>query len=406
MQSNDQPPQKLSRSIVDIDQRVVCSVLYAMLPRRRMRLAAFATASSSSSTLLLLLLATIVIRSSSAFSAASVASSSSNVPLPLVSVPSDQPQQKQPIVSVSPPDIARNETTTTEQQYAASAISRAWEIASVLTGDVVAPCLASLLWQGGWPASGDEFWSRRSSLHQRSNAERVVAALEQLGATYVKFGQALSARADLVPPVLADALSKLQDEMATSFDTDTAKAMMQRELSAKGDIDDVLIQGLVDNLSLEPVGSASIAQVYQSHLMGYGPVAVKIQRPEIRALVQQDTVLLRQAAQFLESLGWIATKLVDAVDEFMARVAEELDYSCECDNMAKFASLYSYKTGSCENVNVVVPEVLRHLCTENIIVMEWIEGTKVRLCVRGDCEISPARFAIDVLTTLHSSSSS
>ena len=73
----------------------------------------------------------------------------------------------------------------------------------------------------------------------------------------------------------------------------------------------------------------------------------------------------------------INTELVSSVEEFMSRLFEELDYHKEASNMDKFASLYSVRRGTSKNVKVVVPEVLLDLCTDNVIVMEWIEGTKL-----------------------------
>lgn len=111
-------------------------------------------------------------------------------------------------------------------------------------------------------------------------------------------------------------------------------------------------------------------------------------------IVDQDAQLLRSVASWLESIPaipflsaggnqhhlpnrLIATELVSSVDEFMSRLYEELDYNNEAMNMDKFASLYSVQRGTSKNVKVVVPEVLLDLCTDNVIVMQWIEGKKV-----------------------------
>lgn len=338
----------------------------------------------------------LLVRPSFAFPIIWSTSSSSAIGIPPADPVFAAPQQKR---NTGKEDNRLEETTNNgvlDVLDANDPLKRSLEISSALLGDIVGPSVVSLL-QQGWPVDGDEFWSR-SHADDKSLAELVALTLEKLGPTYVKFGQALSARADVVPPVLAEALSKLQDDMATTFDAATAKDMIRRELSPKAKPD--FINALVDSLSGEPVGAASIAQVYKSHLPNYGPVAIKIQRPGMRELVQQDTALMLKAARFLESLPalptqtsgskntsqhskpkhnrLVATKLVQAVDEFMSRVTEELDYGKEIDNMAKFARLYSHRTGSSENVKVVVPEVLTDLCTENIIVMEYIDGTKVR----------------------------
>lgn len=113
------------------------------------------------------------------------------------------------------------------------------------------------------------------------------------------------------------------------------------------------------------------------------PVAVKVQRPCIRAVVERDAALLGSVAACIESLPspvggrLVATELVDAVEEFMSRIFGELDCRNEMANAATFAGLYSYRHGSCKNVKVVVPEMLPELCTDDVLVMEWLDGTKL-----------------------------
>jgi predicted unusual protein kinase regulating ubiquinone biosynthesis (AarF/ABC1/UbiB family) len=262
------------------------------------------------------------------------------------------------------------------------ALHRMMELGSIVTHGILAPVLASL-WKQGYPVSADEFfartsWDRRTNLNM-TNAQRISASIEKMGPTYVKFGQALSSRGrDIVPPILADALSKLQDSMEITFNTTTAKSIIQSELEKKG-VDPECMQELVSNLSLQPVASASIGQVYKSKLHDQD-VAVKIQRPKIRDIVERDAILLRKVAHWIEGLNngkLVATKLVDAIEEFMSRVTEELDFENEANNMLRFANLYSHRRGTCDNVKVVVPEVYMDYCTDHMLVMEWIEGTKL-----------------------------
>jgi aarF domain-containing kinase len=277
------------------------------------------------------------------------------------------------------PIFAAPETTVSS-----NSLPRALEIASVLTTSVLVPVVSTLVFQG-LPTDWNEFWLRKTIFHsETTNAERLTAAIEKLGPTYVKFGQALSSRSDIVPTALSDALGKLQDDMATTFDTLTASQIIRTELKLKG-VDAGTIEALLKSLSQEPVAAASIGQVYKAYLPEYGPVAIKVQRPGIRALVTRDEAMLLSVAEWIESLPsmsssqnrLVAAKLVDAVDEFMSRVTEELDYTNEAANMEKFAKLYSHRTGSSSTVKVVVPEVLTDYCTENILLMEWIQGTKL-----------------------------
>jgi aarF domain-containing kinase len=219
-----------------------------------------------------------------------------------------------------------------------------------------------------------------------SNADRLVGAIEQLGPTYVKFGQAVASRPDIIPESLAESLSSLQDDME-AFDTEIAKEIIEVELT-NANADKDTIAALLESLSEEPVAAASVGQVYKGYLPGVGDVAVKVQRPALKEMVEKDAALLRNVATFVESIPsptssgrLINTELVSAVDEFMSRVFEELDYTNEASNAKKFADLYSNKYGSARatlpNNGVIVPEIVNELCTTNVLVMEWIDGSKL-----------------------------
>jgi predicted unusual protein kinase regulating ubiquinone biosynthesis (AarF/ABC1/UbiB family) len=366
--------------------------------------------------------------------------------------PSQQQQQQQQQLPVVPAAAAEAEATPW------ATVSRAAQIGQIVFGKVVFPLMQSLhkADAAGFPNDWDEFWNRTPYAKANTNAMIFALALEELGPTYVKFGQALSARPDVIPRPLANALSTLQDSMQP-FDTNVARAILRSELSelggggggGEGDsasssiirMTHAELEELVQSLSPEPVAAASIGQVYSAYLPaslssssssptsstssgGIIPqrqkVAIKVKRPGIREIVQQDAALLRSTVSFLESLPsipqfWsggkqqqqsrlIATELVQAVDEFMSRIFEELDYQKEAKNLALFASLYSHrrhqqkppptndksqssssssssksktKSSTSSNINVVVPQVYPNLCTENVLIMEWIEGTKL-----------------------------
>jgi predicted unusual protein kinase regulating ubiquinone biosynthesis (AarF/ABC1/UbiB family) len=304
--------------------------------------------------------------------------------------------------------------------------SRLMEIVSMVMQRFVLPAVSSLL-QQGIPLNWEDFWQRSIATPRSTNrwpkfynrtvpvannqtlAQLLTAVIEELGPTYVKFGQALSSRSDIIPTPLANALARLQDGMAPSLDYATAQQILRRELldtlPRRGDnCTTEQVEALVHNLSLEPVACASIGQVYQSILPGHGPVAVKIQRPGLRRLVERDTTMLLGIAYWIESLSiptlqWpmmpvaldsrhsnrrhrrlVQARVVDGVREFMSRVVEELDYGNEASNMVKFAELYCHRrkdSGSRRAVRVVVPRVHLDYCTPNIIVMEWIHGTKL-----------------------------
>jgi len=328
----------------------------------------------------------------------------------------------------------------------ATVAKRAAEVGRVAVLDLALPLVASAAQFASKPLPGQErgwdtFWSLASDEERAggegtspkaiTNADRVASALERLGPTFVKFGQAISSRPDIVPPSLATSLSRLQDNME-SFDTVTAKGIVIEELlgrvgerekngggsttviddrwydgSADVFLTEETVRSLVDSLSEEPVAAASIGQVYKGVMPGFGTVAVKVRRPQIDDTVKSDFALLRTLATLIESIPalssaqsssdgnqqdrLIATELVAAIDEFMGRLLEELDFYREADNARRFASLYSIRgPGSAvdgmPDVNgkgVVVPEFLPDLCTGEVIVMEWIEGTKLTEVTKG-----------------------
>jgi predicted unusual protein kinase regulating ubiquinone biosynthesis (AarF/ABC1/UbiB family) len=254
-----------------------------------------------------------------------------------------------------------------------------------LTKQVLQPLLSSLARDGFPSTKGEwgEFWLRGNKESGVTNAARVTQAIEALGPTFVKFGQALSARPDIVPRELADALTVLQDNMQT-FDTETARETIRSELQNKAST--TALDAILTSLSEYPIAAASIGQVYKATLPGYGAVAIKVQRPGIHKTVEQDALLLKSVAAWLESLPagvpgsnrpLVAAKLVDAVDEFMTRLFEELDYGNEANNMETFAKLYSVRKGTSTSIRVIVPEIIQSLCTEHVLVMEWIDGSKL-----------------------------
>ena len=261
-----------------------------------------------------------------------------------------------------------------------------------------------------FPETWDDFWARkRSSTHktqnessprssrsdeesQQNNAMLLARAIEELGPTYSKFAQAASSRTDLLPQSLSSALATLQDQMEP-FDSAEAKMLIRKELLRSDRNcreEDVL--SLIDSLSETPVAAASIGQVYKGVLRGE-EVAVKVKRQGIKDVVEQDAALLLQFARLIESIPalpviqkdqsrLVETELVLAVEEFMSRILEELDYENEASNIELFFDLYSHNREG-ENrfnnidVQVVVPKVFRDFCSDEVIVMEWIEGEKL-----------------------------
>ena len=275
-------------------------------------------------------------------------------------------------------------------------LPRALEIRVVLLKEIIQPFVSSFLQANNnhkneedrvdW----DEFWGQTSGKY--TNARHVARALEELGPIYVKFGQLLAARPDIVPQTLADEFLNLQDNMQP-FDTDLARGIIRQELEQTGQSADYVNQ-LMDSLTADPIGAASIGQVYRGTLPGNNTdIAVKVKRPDIRETVERDAELLKSFAKWLE--GWtlpgqknrqlIAVRLVDAVDEFIDRIFEEMDYKQEAVNTQTFKDYYS-GNATCP-YDVVVPQIYPGLCTENVLVLEWVEGEKIANC--DNCNDEP-----------------
>ena len=165
-----------------------------------------------------------------------------------------------------------------DSQALFAAFQRAVEIGTILGSQVMAPILSSLVQQQNWPTEEnggwENFWATctptntpLSTSSSLSHAQRLAMALEELGPTYVKFGQALGSRPDVVPPSLANALSSLQDAMQP-FDNDIAKDIIISELMGfdgkeKGDVESIPLlelECLIESLTEVPVAAASIGQ--------------------------------------------------------------------------------------------------------------------------------------------------
>jgi aarF domain-containing kinase len=295
------------------------------------------------------------------------------------------------------------------------AFGRLLDISRVLAGRILRPLVCSLvndpvLIGKDW----DDFWLQKKG--KFSNAERVALGLPSLGPTYVKLGQALATRPDILHVPLAEALCNLQDSISP-FDNLTAKRIIHRDLNSalkrhgrSGERactylkDKKDIHKFLESLSEQPVAAASIAQVYKGYLPGFGPCAVKVQRPGITRKTERDATLFHSVAVWLEHLKWGPgtpfegnplfgrIKIVQTVDEFTSRVFEDMDFEREVQNMQVFGKLYDHRRLSPRrDVRVVVPRVIPELCTSRIIVMEWLEGTKLTdICVGNDCEDSQA----------------
>lgn len=190
-------------------------------------------------------------------------------------------------------------------------------------------------------------------------------ALEELGPTFVKFGQVLSTRPDLVPEDYIKELAKLQDT-APTLPLQDIKKVVRAEL---GD-DPERVYACFDE---EPLAAASLAQVHAARLADGSEVIVKVQRPDIRAQIDTDIDILFRLAGLLEQVFDRARTygVVDIVDEFSLVIREELDYTREGRNTDRLRE----NMGDVRNVKV--PKVHWALTTPKVLTIERIPGTKV-----------------------------
>ena len=194
---------------------------------------------------------------------------------------------------------------------------------------------------------------------------RLRRTLDDLGPTFVKFGQVLSTRSDILPEGVLSELQKLQDT-AKPMPTGVAQEIVEGELGAP--VDEVFA-----SFDPVPLGSASIGQVHRAVLRGGERVAVKVQRPEAPLRVGGDLELMRDFATFLDQ-RFGRNLFVDVrglVAEFEVVISRELDYTAEAENARRFAADFA-------GTQVIIPEVYLGLSTSKVLTEEYIEGTKFR----------------------------
>ena len=194
-------------------------------------------------------------------------------------------------------------------------------------------------------------------------AQRLREALETLGPIYVKFGQVLSTRRDLLPLDIADELAKLQDRVPP-FPSDLAASEVERALGSP-------LTTFFSSFERDPVASASIAQVHLARLHDGTEVAVKVLRPAVEAAIARDLALLETGAGLAERLGGRRLKPREVVAEFARHLDEELDLMREAANASQLGRNFA---GS---PLLLVPAVHWDLCAQRVMVMERMHGTPI-----------------------------
>jgi predicted unusual protein kinase regulating ubiquinone biosynthesis (AarF/ABC1/UbiB family) len=200
--------------------------------------------------------------------------------------------------------------------------------------------------------------------NQRKRAVKVRDVLTDLGPAYIKIGQALSTRPDLVPPQYLEELTKLQDQLPP-FPNELAFQFIEEELGDRP-------ENIYAELSADPIAAASLGQVYKGKLKSGETVAVKVQRPGLAQLITLDLYILRQLAAWAsKNIKQVRSDLVGIMDEFGARIFEEMDYAQEGRNAERFAQLYGHLP------DIYIPRIYWQYSQRRVLTMEWINGTKL-----------------------------
>jgi len=204
----------------------------------------------------------------------------------------------------------------------------------------------------------------KNAERSRARAKECAELLVELGPAFIKAGQALSTRPDIVPPVLLEELAQLQDQLP-GFDSDLAMACIEEDLGAP-------VDELFDDLERDPISAASLGQVHRGVLKNGQRVAVKVQRPGLREQITLDLYIVRNIAAWLNSnIGLIRSDLVALIDELGKRVFEEMDYLNEAANAERFRELHRH------NSRIAVPAIHREATSRRVLTMEWVDGVKL-----------------------------
>ncbi len=189
--------------------------------------------------------------------------------------------------------------------------------------------------------------------------------LIELGPTFIKIGQSMGTRADLLPLPFVKELGTLVDQVP-AFPNEVAFAIIERELGKK-------ISDIYKEFELEPVAAASLGQVYRARLFTGEEVAVKVQRPNLEGTIKGDIIILKKVASFAERFPQLNENAdwAGMLREFDQTIHEEMDYAAEGRNAERFRD--NFKNWS----NVHVPTIHWHATTSKVMTMEFIHGTKV-----------------------------
>ncbi|XP_041017615.1 uncharacterized protein slr1919 isoform X2 [Juglans microcarpa x Juglans regia] len=219
----------------------------------------------------------------------------------------------------------------------------------------------------------------------RKRAVKFRETLIHLGPFYIKLGQALSTRPDILPAVYCQELAKLQDQIPP-FPTHLAIKSIETQLG-------VPVSQVFADISPEPIAAASLGQVYKAHLHSGELVAVKVQRPGMSLSLTLDALLFHMIGGQLKRFAKAQKDLLVSVNEVVRHMFDEIDYVLEGRNAERFASLYGYspcsdnsrhkkpatgKTVKYDKANCIkVPKIYWDLTRTAVLTMEWVDGIKL-----------------------------
>ncbi|UKO99393.1 ABC1 kinase family protein [Nostoc sp. UHCC 0870] len=261
-------------------------------------------------------------------------------------------------------------------EIAAHYQARPWQVIGRIFA-VLGPTISFVL--GLW-------WDLKRGVVVKNDQRRAIQLRElltQLGPAYIKIGQALSTRPDLVPPLYLEELTRLQDQLP-AFPNEIAYQFIEEELGNPP-------EEVYAELSAMPIAAASLGQVYKGKLKTGEEVAVKIQRPDLRERITIDLYILRGLAAWVQKkVKRVRSDLVGILDELGDRIFEEMDYIHEGENAERFFELYGHIK------EIYVPKIYWQYTNRRVLTMEWINGTKLTQTAEIEAQGIDARYLIEV----------
>lgn len=203
-------------------------------------------------------------------------------------------------------------------------------------------------------------------------AEELAADLERLGPTFIKLGQLLSTRADLLPAPYLEALTRLQDKIAP-FPYEEVDRIVSSELGVR-------ISKAFAEFDPEPLAAASLGQVHRAYMRDGRPVVVKVQRPNIREQIADDFEALLEVAQFMDAHTEMGKRydFANMLQGLRTSVLRELDFKLEANNLITFGENLR------EFDQLIIPQPVEDYCSSRVLTMDYVQGKKIT-------ELSPLR---------------